>query len=489
MKKKITLVLCCIAILISGIAQPKMPNFHEQFNKESLFRQFDGSLTMEKENSFFPPKTNTQHQKGDWYEPDTIYVYKLEYPMDNNRIISSYENGNISVSLQQFLVFGQWTNSWKAIYSYNPQNKRSEVLFQQWESGQWQNSGRHSYTYNPQNKITEELREDWGSNQWENSYRYSYNYDEPNKTESVFQQWESSQWINISKAIETNDLQNNFTEHLMQTWESNEWVNSFKVTYTYNTQNQFSGYLYQRWHDGQWKDESRTLYTYNPQNFLSEILSQYWDSEQWISSGKTTFSYNTQNKISEELLQTWYQELGYWVDISKNTYLYDNQNNYSEIIYHTTNAGEWVIDGKTTYNFDENQNATSSFYQKWENNTWVNADIDWSATIRMYYNNMRSIYWAYGPVHRVEMSYVKTGTVSITENSNVENFVKFYPNPVFDILHIETDNLNEIPEVKIYSIQGALLLNTKGIQIDVSSLSNGVYIVEINGVSRKIVKK
>ena len=56
------------------------------------------------------------------------------------------------------------------------------------------------------------------------------------------------------------------------------------------------------------------------------------------------------------------------------------------------------------------------------------------------------------------------------------------------MLHIETDN-SITPEFNIYSIQGALLMNAKGNQIDVSSLPNGIYMAKIDGVFRKIVKQ
>jgi len=64
-----------------------------------------------------------------------------------------------------------------------------------------------------------------------------------------------------------------------------------------------------------------------------------------------------------------------------------------------------------------------------------------------------------------------------------------YPNPVSNILHIETGNINTIPEIKIYSIQGILLINTIGNEIDVSALPIGIYIAEINGERKKVVKQ
>jgi len=62
-----------------------------------------------------------------------------------------------------------------------------------------------------------------------------------------------------------------------------------------------------------------------------------------------------------------------------------------------------------------------------------------------------------------------------------------YPNPVSGILHIETNNM--APEIKVYSIQGVLLLQTKGNEIDMSSLAKGIYFAEIDGVCRKVVKQ
>jgi hypothetical protein len=56
------------------------------------------------------------------------------------------------------------------------------------------------------------------------------------------------------------------------------------------------------------------------------------------------------------------------------------------------------------------------------------------------------------------------------------------------MLHIETHNLDVVPEVKIYSIQGVLLMQTKGNNIDVVLLPNGMYIAEIAGVFKKFIK-
>jgi hypothetical protein len=99
---------------------------------------------------------------------------------------------------------------------------------------------------------------------------------------------------------------------------------------------------------------------------------------------------------------------------------------------------------------------------------------------------MQSLYDAFG--YRFTATYVDPYNVGVKENNLLNNSINLYPNPVSDILHIETKNLNEI-EVKIFSIQGELLIHTKGCNIDISSLSNGIYIANVNGVCRKVVKQ
>jgi hypothetical protein len=176
----------------------------------------------------------------------------------------------------------------------------------------------------------------------------------------------------------------------------------------------------------------------------------------------------------------------------KNIYTYDLQNNMTSHLYQIWESGKMVNQKKYEYSYDENNNAIEGFFQKWENNTWIDANTSYyfyyESPVLMFYNNKQSKFQRDG-CHRIAISYIKTGTVSIQENSTTENAIKLYPNPVSNILHIEVENSNTIPEIKLYSIQGVLLINTKGNQIDVSSLSNGIYIAEIDGVCRKIVKQ
>jgi hypothetical protein len=82
-------------------------------------------------------------------------------------------------------------------------------------------------------------------------------------------------------------------------------------------------------------------------------------------------------------------------------------------------------------------------------------------------------------------------TINVTSLSNDKfnkNLFSVYPNPVKDVLHLNSDR--QIEEISIYNIQGQLVLNTKNSnQIDISSLSTGQYLVKASSEGMQYTEK
>lgn len=78
--------------------------------------------------------------------------------------------------------------------------------------------------------------------------------------------------------------------------------------------------------------------------------------------------------------------------------------------------------------------------------------------------------------------------LSIAENQT-NNFI-VSPNPVENILSISMDDIHT-SQVRIYSVNGKVLLNSKNISqnIDVSDLKVGVYFIEVSVAEEKLLKK
>jgi len=457
MKKHLVICLCCIAFVISGMAQPENKKNAEKFINKTNLEKLRFKNHLKNENScfsqqFFSPSQKQHSAKTDWWEPDTIYGYYLDGTVERHTF--SYKNGNCTVQLTQIKLDNQWTNAYQALYNYDAQNNNIEELAQVWESGQWQNSFKTIFTFDSQN----------------------------NKTSSISQYWKSGQWINGWKGIYVYDSQNNVIEETGQSWDSGIWMNEEKYLYSYNDQNNWTEILYQYYEDNQWINSGKETFTYNAQNNWSEILSQYYEDGEWINEELEVFTYNEQNQCIYYIFQEWSWDFNQWVNEDKVSLTYDAQDNIISEIWQYWEQNKWINLDKSTWFYDENHNTTSGNYQSWEANAWVDAD-GW---LSINYNHLQSEASSGG--YRFTATYIDPTLVGIKENELLKQVVKTYPNPVSDVLYIENHS-NTIPEVKIYSIQGALLINAKGTQIDVSSLPKGVYVAEINGISRKIVKQ
>ncbi len=90
----------------------------------------------------------------------------------------------------------------------------------------------------------------------------------------------------------------------------------------------------------------------------------------------------------------------------------------------------------------------------------------------------------------VHSSYSENCTLSVNQ-FNLENAFNIYPNPVKEQFTIQNDAGYVIDAISIYTILGKLIYKSKDIQntIDVSTLSNGMYLIKLNSNNKIITKK
>ena len=93
----------------------------------------------------------------------------------------------------------------------------------------------------------------------------------------------------------------------------------------------------------------------------------------------------------------------------------------------------------------------------------------------------------------VENTSTRTQQINLATGLNDINGSKtrIYPNPTNDIINIEGLTKNENTIIKLYDLQGKLILSRelkeKG-SIDISDLNNGVYVIRIGEMTHKIIK-
>ncbi len=76
-----------------------------------------------------------------------------------------------------------------------------------------------------------------------------------------------------------------------------------------------------------------------------------------------------------------------------------------------------------------------------------------------------------------------TGIV-VFSNSNTQ--INIHPNPANNIIHVEA---KETGEIKLFDVLGKEILSTKENEIDISSLTNGVYFIQVNTKENNYMKK
>ena len=67
------------------------------------------------------------------------------------------------------------------------------------------------------------------------------------------------------------------------------------------------------------------------------------------------------------------------------------------------------------------------------------------------------------------------------------NIKTLYPNPTTNTVYIKTKN-GTVPEVKLFSISGIMLQHVRSTVIDMSSYPAGIYFVQVEGETMKIIK-
>lgn len=85
---------------------------------------------------------------------------------------------------------------------------------------------------------------------------------------------------------------------------------------------------------------------------------------------------------------------------------------------------------------------------------------------------------------------VSITTVGMEDNWDITNAVSVYPNPVMDLLTINTDHLS-ISSVSVVSLSGQMLKSTTSVTktVDVSDLASGIYFLQVQTDQRVVSKR
>ena len=264
-----------------------------------------------------------------------------------------------------------------------------------------------------------------------------------------------------------------------------------------------------------------TLYPLNKEAYINDLATKRYNAqgneiyffEQHIDPMLTTLLNYLEEETTYDDKQNIIEYKTYKFDRNDNNkklaatrqlYSYDDYNNAIELTTQrgqNTGEDDWVNYTHFTYAYEQDSIRIEEKAYRWDGSTyapnWGNEYIyDYSIPVS------EIIMWSGGNVyHKVleTRSYIGVGDgwdyqsfkyyyselpTGLTDR-NIDKNITVYPTCPDDVLNVVADR---DVKVNIYNIEGMLMLTTIDKHINVSHLSAGLYIVEVNGYKTKIVK-
>ena len=328
---------------------------------------------------------------------------------------------------------------------------------------------RTTYTYDEYDYyLIEEIMSSFMNGQWMDYIRVSYEYDFSGNVLEKLTQMDVTglgNWMDIefvTYSYEDGEL----SEVITQSKEGDDWVNKTKEVYNYS--GDVTTVLYWDWNGNNWT--SNELYTYTYGNGTIELLIQYMQGGAWQNDEKDTYTLDFDENVTEILVEDW--EGTDWVNGQKTTYNFEDRVFTSKLI-EDWNGASWESTYRSHYVY-ENGNAILGKCEMMSGGEWVSAE----GPIEISYGyNAASI--KFFNCCQVEAVYIDL--TGVEENTQAANF-KVYPVPAAREITIEAESFQK---AEVYSLTGQKLMESTLEKMNVSALSQGVYLLKVYGQSGK----
>ena len=402
------------------------------------------------------------------------------------------------------------------------------------EYNSWRAEAKEEFTYDSNGNIETEILSVWNhqNDDWQPLQKFEYSFDFNGNLISIISsfQYIPNQWNFNAKYDYTYDQNGNLTSETSFVW-SGGWINSYKYELTYNTAQQIILHVDYEWNHGtnQWDNMHKNEYIYTT-GVLSSETASYWNYgiNDWEYYTKSEYFYETM-AVTKEIVYRWETNpSGVWVEESKYEYEYEPgsvallvRTNETDYIWDDdgTNSWDWAPKYKSDYQYDNRDNLIEDIYYSWDSDAgqWAEDnkgeyifDLAYElsdVTVPFFYNdeiiyNINNMLIGYRGYEFENSSWVDTDKLVLyysdytnplhIDETILANDIKIYPNPVNQILTI--DSSLPLNKVEIFSILGKKVKDvaTNFKTIPVNDLSNGMYIVKIQSgnhmVFRKVIK-
>lgn len=399
--------------------------------------------------------------KLDYYEwnlnaSDWEFIYKSELTYNSNGLLAS-----------ERMLDELGNEQYRTTYTYDNNRRLVNYLAEMKMGSTWIGMEKYIAEYNASGDLILEESSYFSAGKWEVMYGKKVDITFQNNVKTIvnYENY-SSGYDTIDKYILTYNANNLLaTEEHYYFNGNNVFIPSEQYEYLYDQNNVDTGMIKRLWDTNTWRNNLIYCnYTWdNPQkDFLSGTKIYYFSLHGLAIYQRETYTRDANGSFSYLLEK---EDNGNWVgdmrinivhDEHKNRILYDYDLNFG-------NGWEQLFMIVEEYVYDANGNASSHVYKESDSNGIL------------------------------ENKYKKNFTeyVNVTGISDSKyKFVKAYPNPSSDRIFIELKNSNG-SKYQVLDLSGRVVMDgeLQNNEINISSLNNGLYIVQIGEYRTKISKK
>lgn len=342
---------------------------------------------------------------------------------------------------------------------YDNSYNQTSRLNQKWDGLNWVDETKNIFTFDLNNNRISSLTQYWNGNDWNDNTLFAYTFDSNNNMTSVVTKyWNGINLENHTKTTYTYDANNNRISYLWQEWNGIDWENYKKYIYTYAANNNMTDYIIQNWSGSSWEDYNIYTNSFDANNNKISSLGKSWNGSTWENDRLYTYTYDASHNLTSNLLQNW--EGMNWINYILITKSFDVNNNTINELYQFWNGSAWVNYIQWIDTFDENSFWISDLTKEWNEEgsaiVYIDSTHFYSHAVLTGFNDI-----------------FKTG-VGIT----------VYPNPSSDKITIKTPAVSQnYAKLTISNLNGQQLitrqLTLQKTEIDVNTLPNGVYFIQI----------
>jgi hypothetical protein len=383
--------------------------------------------------------------------------------VQNDPVVSSHNNN----SLPQHLAYYEHRGiDWELVYNNTlTYTATGQVKSEIFRDSTGENTKRHSHNYDSQGNITEFLIDEWLNNEWVLDYgrRNQFTY-------------------NTAGFI---------TELFSQSFGEGAWKNSYKLIYTYDDANRVTEAVYYDWNSSDWQTDYRLIYAYASTNALPDtVVIQEWENNAYVNNDRfIDIVWNNAEELESFISQEWINNA--WENVLKSNSTYDALGGRVTILQEWVN-NTWLNEFRDSITNDEHGNEVAKKTEHWTNNAWVFSsesqyNLTYSETgdlterIRRYWRDDEEGWVnSYREVYSNFLRVTTSLPVAIAKMT-----VHVYPNPVTDVLHLNTD-VTESTLLQLTDITGkvvytkTLLARSAAVQeINLSALPAGMYVLSL----------